>query len=138
MFYRLWCGLFVLLYSSLVTYEVLIARGVVGPNLGLIDELTLKADPAERDQLFAEKRRSAVGGAIFGGCGALFYAVAAFVPRRPWGWVIGLLAIIGSILPWFITAAGAVPLLMAWQKPEMKNHFSRPKLPARNHPPPQQ
>jgi hypothetical protein len=51
------------------------------------------------------------------------YGVATFVPFRPWGWSLGLVAIGlglagGSIL-------FAIPLLVFWLKPEVKAAFAR-------------
>jgi hypothetical protein len=51
------------------------------------------------------------------------YGVATFVPFRPWGWTLGLVAIA------FGLAGGgamfAIPLLMFWFKPQVKAAFAR-------------
>jgi hypothetical protein len=51
------------------------------------------------------------------------YGVATFVPFKPWGWSVGLVAIGlglagGSML-------FAIPLLVFWLKPEVKAAFAR-------------
>jgi hypothetical protein len=58
-------------------------------------------------------------------CAALvaLYGVATFVPFKPWGWSVGLVAISvglagGSML-------FALPLLVHWLKPRVKGAFAR-------------
>jgi hypothetical protein len=51
-----------------------------------------------------------------------FYAIALFVPKRPWGWVYGLvLIIIGltSCCTWPLT----IPLVRRWFLPSYKAYF---------------
>ena len=44
--------------------------------------------------------------------------------RTPDGqFIVGMVAIIGSLFPFFITAAGMIPLLIAWARPETKRYF---------------
>jgi hypothetical protein len=56
---------------------------------------------------------------LFGG----LFAVGALVPYKPWGWVVGLVAIClglsGCLAPF------AIPLLIFWMKPETKAAFGR-------------
>lgn len=61
----------------------------------------------------------AVGGLSFGG----FYAIAAMIPRRPWRWTVGLVAICLGLTG--CTAPFAIPLLIFWVKPETKAAFGR-------------
>lgn len=56
---------------------------------------------------------------VFGG----FYAVAAMVPYKPWGWTLGLVAICLGLSSCLVVAA--VPLLIYWMKPETKAAFGR-------------
>ncbi len=52
-----------------------------------------------------------------------FYALAAFVPYKPWGWTVGLVAIaLGLVSGAFVFAA---PLLVYWFRPETKAAFCR-------------
>jgi hypothetical protein len=106
-------------------YEIQIARGAIEPDLGLLEGLASKSDPALREKIFAEKRDEAPGVAGFVLLIAAFYAFAAVAPRKPWAWVVGIVALAGSILPFIITAAGAVPLLLYWGRPEVKRYFGR-------------
>ena len=52
-----------------------------------------------------------------------FYAVAAMVPFKPWGWTVGLIAICLGLSSCLVVAA--VPLLVYWMKPETKAAFGR-------------
>jgi hypothetical protein len=56
---------------------------------------------------------------VFGG----FYAVAAMVPYKPWGWTVGLIAICLGLSSCLVVFA--VPLLIYWMKPEAKAAFGR-------------
>ena len=52
-----------------------------------------------------------------------FYAIAAMVPYKPWGWTVGLIAICLGLSSCMVLAA--VPLLVFWMKPETKAAFGR-------------
>jgi hypothetical protein len=54
-------------------------------------------------------------GAVFG--------VGTFVPYKPWGWTLGLVAISLGLVS--CTLFVAVPLLVAWMQPETKAAFGR-------------
>lgn len=53
----------------------------------------------------------------------VLYAVATFVPFKPWGWSVGLVAIGLGLAGG--TAIFAIPLLVFWLKPEAKAAFAR-------------
>ena len=61
-------------------------------------------------------------GLIVLGCSSI-YAVAAFVPYKPWAWTFGLVAICLGLSS--CMALAAVPLLIFWMKPETKAAFGR-------------
>ncbi len=124
--YRLWCLLFTVIYLAIGVTEVLVAREIMEPNFGLIEGAVAKQDPKFREELITEKRKDAVGVAVMCGVIALAFAGAAAVPRKPWGWMVGVLALVATIFPFVITAAGAIPLLLAWTRPAMKRSFGRP------------
>ena len=124
-FYRFWCALFVGLYMAIAISEVLVARKIMEPDLGLIEGFVAKRDPEFKAALIAQKREDAEGVIVMCVLLAGFFGIAAAVPRKPWGWVVGVIALAGTIFPFVITAAGAIPLLMAWAKPEMKRAFGR-------------
>lgn len=121
--YRAWCVCFVAIYIAIAVWEILKYRGVVAAELGPIEDALTRGEPDIRRQLLAGHREDAFGGAVVAVFGAMFYGFAAFVPRRPWGWVVGLVAIIGSLFPFCITAAGMIPLVIAWVKPGTKRGF---------------
>lgn len=54
----------------------------------------------------------------------VFFAIATFVPRRPWGWSVGVCAI-GIGLLGGVTLPFSVPLLVFWLKPVTKAAFGR-------------
>jgi hypothetical protein len=57
---------------------------------------------------------------------AVFYAVAALLPLRPWAWTVALLAIaIG--LP-SVTIVVALPLLRVWRDPITRAAYGRPPI----------
>lgn len=54
---------------------------------------------------------------------AAFYVVAAMIPYKPWGWVVGLLAIGVGLTGCF--APVAIGLLVYWLKPRTRAAFGR-------------
>lgn len=61
---------------------------------------------------------------IFGAVFALVFAVAIFLPRKPYNWVVGIVMIaFGMTSCCFIPAT--IPLLIFWIKPETKAFFGR-------------
>ena len=51
------------------------------------------------------------------------YGVATFVPFKPWGWTVGLIAIALGLASG--VAMFAIPLLLFWFKPNVKAAFAR-------------
>ncbi len=54
------------------------------------------------------------------------YTFASIVPLKPWGWVVGLVAIAIGVTG--CTIVFALPLLLQWVKPITKAAFGRPPL----------
>jgi MFS family permease len=55
---------------------------------------------------------------------AIAFAIALFLPRKPWNWVVGIVYIaLGMTSCCFLPAT--VPLLIYWLKPETKAYFGR-------------
>ena len=54
---------------------------------------------------------------------SVLFAVAAFVPFKPWGWTLGLVAITLGVSS--LAVIFAVPLLFLWFKPTVKAAFAR-------------
>ena len=123
--FRWWCVLFVLIYLCMTTLEILVACNVVEPDLDLIEMAVSHHDPKARAEIIAEKRADAPGFATFCALIAFTYAFAATLPRKPWAWTFGLVIVCTTILPFILTAAGAIPLLVNWIKPAVKLYFNR-------------
>lgn len=123
--YRCWCWLFVLLYLTFCANYVQVARGEVEPSLGLMETVLGRMNPSVGEEIVAEKRARAPEMAIVTALVAFLYGTAAAIPRKPWTWTFGLVMICSMILPFVITAAVAIPLLLSWLKPAMKSMFGR-------------
>lgn len=52
------------------------------------------------------------------------YAVGLFLPRKPWGWVYGIVLLSLGLTSCCLWPA-AIPLLIGWLKPGMKARFHR-------------
>lgn len=123
-YYRLACGLFVLMWLGFVVTSILISVGVMDPPLSLTAELLTPKGSPERAAEMARSRENAPGVGVIGALGALLYGVAAVAPRKPWGWSVGMIALFGMVFPFVIPMAIAIPLLLSWFKPETKRFFS--------------
>ena len=123
--FRIWCALFVAVYLGMGAFEILVARGTVGPTFGLLEDVVSRHDKGLRDRLIVEKRAEAPGFAAFVFAIAVCYGVAAAIPRKPWAWVFGIVVLATTVFPFIITAAGMVPLLIYWGRPEVKRYFGR-------------
>lgn len=124
-FYRGWCWFFVVLWLAMATWGILQLSRVIDPDLGIIEGILVKDDAQARAALIEEKRADAIGVVAISILGAGFYGFAACVPRRPWAWVVGMIAIVGSTFPFLCTVAGTIPLLLGWLKPEAKSYFNQ-------------
>lgn len=66
---------------------------------------------------------------VYAVCGSILVVLgginllAAVAPYKPWGWIVGLIAICLGLSS--CTALAAVPLLLFWVKPETKAAFGR-------------
>jgi hypothetical protein len=66
-------------------------------------------------------------GIIYGILGflvAIIYAVALFLPKKPWNWIVGIVFIAFGMTS-CCTIPAAIPLLIFWIKPETKAVFGR-------------
>lgn len=76
----------------------------------------------------AELTQIRVQGGIMMGMGVLFlgiFAVAPFLPKKPWNWIYGICLIaLGMTSCCFLPIT--IPLLIQWLKPELKAFFGRP------------
>jgi hypothetical protein len=79
-------------------------------------------------------------GAVFLILGLLFcvpYALAPFLPRQSWVWVLGLVLICIGLTS-LCCLPVCIPLLIFWLKPEMKAFYGRTSDPLYPPPPPPQ
>ena len=102
--FRVYAVTTLLLYVALVVGWLVFAADM--PGLGADEQAFM---------LFAIGAATLLGGA--------FYAVAALVPYKPWGWTVGLIAICFGLSS--CMAFPAVALLIYWMKPETKAAFGR-------------
>jgi hypothetical protein len=54
----------------------------------------------------------------------LIYAIAPFLPKKPWAWIYGIVMIAISLTSCCCLPAG-IPLLIFWIKPETQRFFGR-------------
>ena len=54
---------------------------------------------------------------------AALFAVAAFIPFKPWGWSLGLVAIVLGLAS--LAVPFAIPLFILWFRPTVKAAFAR-------------
>lgn len=74
-----------------------------------------------------DPRTLLVYGVVLAAMGALLHSVyfaAFFLPRRPWAWVVHIV-LIAIGLTSCCTMPAAIPLLVAWLKPETQAWFGR-------------
>jgi len=60
---------------------------------------------------------------LLAGALVVLYGIATFVPFKPWGWSVGLVAIGLGLAGG--SAIFAIPLLVFWLKPQVKAAFAR-------------
>jgi hypothetical protein len=125
-FYRIWCAVFVALYLGFCVMEILVARGMIEPGFGLLEDFASRDNAHLRERLIAEKRAEAPALAAFLFGIALIYAAAAAIPRKPGAWIFAIVVLATTIFPFVITAAGTAPILMHWARPAVKRYFGRP------------
>lgn len=90
----------------------------------LLGVVLLVVDPSDLEMDSIEAK---VQGAVFlliGMALAVPYALAPFLPKRPWTWVLGIV-LIGIGLTSCCCLPASLPLLLAWLKPELKQAFGR-------------
>ena len=106
--YKVYCVLMALLYLFVVVAGVFL----------------IIAAPADRE-MSAEEARLVGGIMLFMGIAlAIPFLIGAFLPRKSWAWVFGLVLIcigLTSVCCMPVT----IPLLINWIKPETKFYFGR-------------
>ena len=106
--YRVYCGVLAALYL------LIMAAGIA---LAVMHQQLDSNDP--RETLIMGIVYAAVGAVLF-----LIFAVALFLPAKPYNWIIGIVMIaIGLTSCCFWPAC--IPLLIFWLKPETQRFFGR-------------
>ena len=87
---------------------------VAGASLEGMEELQGDASPIVIGVIYA------IMGLVF----AIVFAVGLFLPRKPWGWIMGIVLIaLGMTSVCCLPAT--IPLLIFWLKPDAKAYFGR-------------
>ena len=108
LWYRVYCGLMIALYLLVTVVGVFLA--VVQPQSGT---------NSPEEMLITGIVYAVLGGIFF-----LVFAVALFMPRKSWNWVVGIVMIgLGMTSCCFLPFL--IPLLIYWLKPETKAFFGR-------------
>ena len=108
LWYRVYCGVMVAIYLAVMGLGI--AFIVIQPE-------TTEQSPAE---VLILGTINAVLGAIF----FPIFAVALFLPRKSWNWIVGIVMMaIGMTSCCFLPFL--IPLLIYWLKPETKAYFGR-------------
>ena len=93
------------------------------------------AEP-DRDMSAAEAKLMGTVFLILGLAFFVPYALAPFLPRQSWVWVLGLVLICIGLTS-LCCLPVCIPLLISWLKPEMKMFYGRTENPLTPPPPPQ-
>lgn len=106
--YRVYCALMVLLYAGVLVFGIFLARG----------------DFSTRDYSPQELALTGIIYAVVSTVLLIGFAVALFLPPKPYNWIVGLVTIcIGMTSCCF--APFLIPLIIYWLKPETKAFFGR-------------
>ena len=107
--YRVYCAILVVLYLLVTVFGAFLVFGA-----------PLKTSKYDEQELLIAGVIYAVLGAVF----FLIFAVAFFLPPKPYNWIVGIVMIaIGMTSCCFVPVC--VPLLIFWLKPETKAFFGR-------------
>jgi hypothetical protein len=104
-------------YCVMMAVMYLLLAGI-GICLLVIDPSILEMEPT----------LAKIQGVIFGIMGAallLPFAVAPFLPNRPWTWIYGMVLICVGLTGCCFWPA-SIPLLIFWLKPDCRTFFGKP------------
>ena len=108
LWYRVYCGFMVALYLVVTIGGIFLAI----------------YQPATNRQSAQEMLITGVVYAAIGAFCLVIFATALFLPRKPWNWIVGIVAIaLGMTSCCFMPFL--IPLLIYWLKPETKAYFGR-------------
>lgn len=110
LWYRIYCAFTMLLSLGVLAFGVTLARVTADPEVAV--------RPGAADTQLMVLLLLLLSVALI-----LFYAVATFVPYRPWGWTVGIIAIGLGLSSAMIVFA--IPLLVYWLRPLTRAAFGR-------------
>jgi glucose uptake protein GlcU len=106
--YRIYCAVLVFLYLFLIVFGIFLAVN----------------QPQTREYSSEETALMGIIYAVMGVIFFLVFAVALFLPPKPYNWVVGIVMIaLGMTSCCFLPFT--IPLLIYWVKPETKAFFGR-------------
>ncbi|MBK6314773.1 MAG: hypothetical protein IPF53_10785 [Blastocatellia bacterium] len=110
--FKVYAALMALVYLLLMGLGIFMV--VAGASLEGMEELQGDASPIVIGVIYA------IMGLVF----AIVFAVGLFLPRKPWGWIMGIVLIaLGMTSVCCLPAT--IPLLIFWLKPDAKAYFGR-------------
>ena len=110
--FKVYAALMALVYLLLMGLGIFMV--VAGASLEGMEELQGSASPIVIGVIYA------IMGLVF----AIVFAVGLFLPRKPWGWIMGIVLIaLGMTSVCCLPAT--IPLLIFWLKPDAKAYFGR-------------
>lgn len=112
MWFRVYCGF--LAFMNVLVMGLGIFIVVAGSSTPELREAANGMEPAIIGALYA----------VLGFAFAVAYSVGLFIPRKPWGWIAGIVLIALGMTSLCCLPA-AIPLLIFWLKPETKSYFGR-------------
>lgn len=115
--FRVYAGLVALLYLLVMGLGIFMV--VAGTSVQGLEELQGDQSPTLVGVICA----------IMGLVVSVTFAVGVLLPRKPWGWIMGIVLIaLGMVLFGLMSICclpATIPLLIFWLKPEAKAHFGR-------------
>lgn len=110
--FKVYAGLMALLYVLFMGVGIFLV--VAGGTMQELDNLRGEVEPVIIGVLYT------ILGLVF----AVVYAIGLFLPRKPWGWIMGIVLIALGMTSLCCLPA-TIPLLIFWLKPEAKAYFGR-------------
>ena len=106
--YRVYCAVLAVLYLAFMVLGIVLATVP-------LDDLS-----RDREQMFIIGVVYAIIGAIF----FVVFAVASFLPPKPYNWIVGIVMLAIGMTSCCLWPA-TIPLLIFWIKPETQAFFGR-------------
>ena len=103
---------------------VMVALNILHIGIGVV--FLLFDEPEYNVNNIVENRTYGIAYLVWGAPLALIFAVALFLPKKSYNWVVGkVMIVLGMITCCTASLPASVPLLIFWLKPETKAFFDR-------------